>query len=387
MATTTYGSPYVQSSDLVSGWPTASQNVADRIDDVAMKGNGINAQTGTTYTLVLTDAGKNITRSNGSASTLDIPTNASVAFETGTVVAVTNIGTGDVTIQGSGVTINGPSLVLAQYEAAKLMKTATDTWVVVKGGGVPKASVSSTTGSPATGANGSKTYYRWTGSGSVTIGTAGICEILVIGGGGGGSHGGGGAGGYLTTATAYLPAGTHTVTVGAGGAGAAGGSDAGSGFTSRLESYFAEGGGGHVSGGANRAGTKGASGSGGRGSGVGGTGVTGLGNTGGTGGTDPTSGGGGGSSAVGSNGSGGTGGAGGAGTSSSIDGTPTTRAGGGGGGGTSAGGAAGSGGGGAGAVSTAGGAGTANTGGGGGGVNTGPGGGNGGSGIVILLIG
>jgi hypothetical protein len=58
MATTTYGSPYVQSSDLVSGWPTASQNVANRIDDVALKGNGVNAQTGAGYTLVLTDAGK-----------------------------------------------------------------------------------------------------------------------------------------------------------------------------------------------------------------------------------------------------------------------------------------------------------------------------------------
>jgi hypothetical protein len=126
MATTTYGSPYVQSSDLVSGWPTASQNVANRIDDVALKGNGVNAQTGAGYTLVLTDAGKTVTVSNGSAQNLTIPTNASVAFPTGTLIRVVNIGAGTWTLTGTP-TINGTTAI-PNKGAVQLLKTGTDTW-------------------------------------------------------------------------------------------------------------------------------------------------------------------------------------------------------------------------------------------------------------------
>ncbi|MGB1278485.1 MAG: hypothetical protein ACPG5V_00880 [Vibrio cyclitrophicus] len=40
----------------------------------------VNTQTGTTYTLVLGDAGKVLTLTNASAITLTVPTHASVAF-------------------------------------------------------------------------------------------------------------------------------------------------------------------------------------------------------------------------------------------------------------------------------------------------------------------
>lgn len=126
MATTTYGSPYVQSSDLVSGWPTASQNVANRIDDVALKGNGVNAQTGAGYTLVLTDAGKTVTVSNASAQNLTVPLNASVAFPTGTLIRIVNIGAGTWTLAGSP-TINGTTAI-PNKGAVQLLKTGTDTW-------------------------------------------------------------------------------------------------------------------------------------------------------------------------------------------------------------------------------------------------------------------
>ena len=66
--------------------------------------------------------------------------------------------------------------------------------------GVPKATVTGTTGSPSVDSSTrpGKTIYNFTGSGSITVGTAGSCEILVIGGGGGGSfNAGGGAGGLL----------------------------------------------------------------------------------------------------------------------------------------------------------------------------------------------
>ena len=94
----------------------------------------INAQTGTTYTLVLGDAGDLVTLSNAATVTLTVPTNASVAFPVGTVVDLARLGAGGVTVAAAGgVTVNAtPSLTLrAQYSAATLIKLATDTWLLV----------------------------------------------------------------------------------------------------------------------------------------------------------------------------------------------------------------------------------------------------------------
>ena len=95
----------------------------------------LNAQTGTTYTLVLTDANKFITLSNASATTLTVPPNSSVAFETGDQVNLMQLGAGQVTIAaGSGVTIRSAGSKLktnAQYAVATLVKIDTNTWVAV----------------------------------------------------------------------------------------------------------------------------------------------------------------------------------------------------------------------------------------------------------------
>lgn len=98
----------------------------------------VNAQSGTAYTLVLGDAGKLVTCENASAITLTIPANASVAFDTGTVIAVAQLGAGTLTIQGdTGVTVNGVSAgsdaLSAQYATASLVQMATDTWLVAGG--------------------------------------------------------------------------------------------------------------------------------------------------------------------------------------------------------------------------------------------------------------
>jgi hypothetical protein len=130
MATTTYGTEYVQSSDLVSNWPGSSLSVANRIDDVSIKGNGLNDQTGTSYTLILTDAGKTVTFSNASAITLTVPANASVAYPNGTIIRLVNKSTGSVTITGAGgVTVNG-NRVLGTNQSATLTRLATDNWIV-----------------------------------------------------------------------------------------------------------------------------------------------------------------------------------------------------------------------------------------------------------------
>ena len=92
-----------------------------------------NAQTGTTYTLALTDAAHFVTMDNGSANTLTIPANSSVAIPVGTVITVGQKGSGTTTIDAAtGVTLNGVSGgqgdISAQWATVMLRKTATDTW-------------------------------------------------------------------------------------------------------------------------------------------------------------------------------------------------------------------------------------------------------------------
>lgn len=92
-----------------------------------------NSQTGTTYTLALTDASKMITLSNASAITVTIPTNASVAFPIGTQIDLVQKGAGQPTIVGdTGVTLNGIGTKLRlQWSSGSLLKTDTNEWLLV----------------------------------------------------------------------------------------------------------------------------------------------------------------------------------------------------------------------------------------------------------------
>lgn len=94
-----------------------------------------NAQTGTTYTLVLTDANNTVVElSNTSAITVTVPLESSVAYPIGAQVQLLQTNTGQVTVVGaSGVTVNGtPGLKLrAQWSFATLIKRAANTWVIV----------------------------------------------------------------------------------------------------------------------------------------------------------------------------------------------------------------------------------------------------------------
>lgn len=98
-----------------------------------------NAQTGTSYVLVLSDAGKTVTMSNTSTNTLTVPPSGTVNFPVGTRIDVIQYNSGQTTIAaGSGVTIvkygiaDGTNAKLAgQYAAGTLWKKATDTWVLV----------------------------------------------------------------------------------------------------------------------------------------------------------------------------------------------------------------------------------------------------------------
>lgn len=95
---------------------------------------GVNAQTGTTYTIVLADRGKLVTLSNTGAITVTLPQDSDVAIAVGGQVDFVGLNTGLVTFAaGTGATVNGtPSLVTrAQYSAATAIKVAANSWVVV----------------------------------------------------------------------------------------------------------------------------------------------------------------------------------------------------------------------------------------------------------------
>jgi hypothetical protein len=94
----------------------------------------LNAQTGTSYTLVLSDLAKLVTMDNGSTMTLTVPANANVSFQVGDRIDILRKGAGELTLTpGGGVSINGtPGLKLrAQWSAATLVKLDTDTWVAL----------------------------------------------------------------------------------------------------------------------------------------------------------------------------------------------------------------------------------------------------------------
>lgn len=91
-----------------------------------------NAQTGTAYTLALTDVARVVSLTNASAITLTIPTNATIAFPIGAQILLYQGGAGQVSVSGAGVTIRSQGTKLkmnGQYSIAGLLKVNTDEWV------------------------------------------------------------------------------------------------------------------------------------------------------------------------------------------------------------------------------------------------------------------
>lgn len=93
-----------------------------------------NNQTGTSYTLVLGDAGLVVECNNASPFTLTVPPVASVAFPVGTVIEVWQQGAGQVTITpGAAVTLRSDgskTKCTGQYATIGLRMRANDEWVL-----------------------------------------------------------------------------------------------------------------------------------------------------------------------------------------------------------------------------------------------------------------
>lgn len=136
--TTTFGWTTPDDTALVKDGASAIRSLGSSVDS-ALGQLTLNAQTGTTYTFVLTDnRNKLVTANNASAQTYTIPLNSSVAFPIGSSINIIAIGTGQVTIQGNGgvtvastgATSTAPKLRV-RYSAATLIKVGTDSWYVV----------------------------------------------------------------------------------------------------------------------------------------------------------------------------------------------------------------------------------------------------------------
>jgi sporulation protein YlmC with PRC-barrel domain len=89
------------------------------------------------YTLVLTDANKIIEMNlTGTANTVSVPTNASVAFPIGTQINITQYGTGKtqivaVTSGTTSIRSTPGSYLRDRYSSATLIKRATDEWYLI----------------------------------------------------------------------------------------------------------------------------------------------------------------------------------------------------------------------------------------------------------------
>jgi hypothetical protein len=108
---------------------------ASEANTLALPLIALNAQTGTTYTIVLTDVGKLVTISNAGSITLTIPLNATTAFAVGDQINVAQLGAGVITIAGAvGVTLRSQGSKLktnGQYSVATMVKIGTDEWLVL----------------------------------------------------------------------------------------------------------------------------------------------------------------------------------------------------------------------------------------------------------------
>ena len=118
--------------------PTGSAGAAGATGATGASGTnlaGFNAQTGTTYTLVIGDKDKIVTASNASAITVTVPPSV---FSANDIINIQQIGAGQVTFaQGSGVTItsNGATSsapkLRVQYSAATVICTASNTFTII----------------------------------------------------------------------------------------------------------------------------------------------------------------------------------------------------------------------------------------------------------------
>jgi len=125
---------------MAEGFPATTGDIFTAADYNGLVAFTVGAAKTVDYTAVLTDTYQVLVQMNkATAIAFKIPTNASVAFPTGTVLTILNIGagvctisavtSGTTTVLSAGAVAAAPTL--AQYKSAACIKTGTDTWYVV----------------------------------------------------------------------------------------------------------------------------------------------------------------------------------------------------------------------------------------------------------------
>ena len=120
-------------ADINASAAIAQSKVADLSTTLNEKSNislSINQQSAS-YTLSISDNGKQVEMSNG--GTLTVPLNSSVAFPVGASIIIVQTGASQVTVAGSvGVTINSSNglKLYGQWSAALLVKRSENTWLL-----------------------------------------------------------------------------------------------------------------------------------------------------------------------------------------------------------------------------------------------------------------
>jgi hypothetical protein len=95
----------------------------------------INSQTGTAYTVALTDVGRLLTVTNAASISVTIPANETTAFAVGDQINIMQGtgGSGVVTISGASVTLNSNGAKLktnGQFAVATILCTASNVFLV-----------------------------------------------------------------------------------------------------------------------------------------------------------------------------------------------------------------------------------------------------------------
>lgn len=205
----------------------SSQPVADTVgagltlaSNVLSTNTAINAQTGTTYTIVSTDSSKLVTFSNASAVAVGLPVATTSGFGAGFALDVQNLGVGTVTITPTTSTINGSStLAIATNQGCSITSDGTNYQVsactaLSAGGG---------SGTVNSGTSGHLSYYASStnavsnapnatvSAGALTLGASGTAGSVTLGNATSGTVTIQPVTGALGSVTASFPAATDTV--------------------------------------------------------------------------------------------------------------------------------------------------------------------------------
>ena len=128
------------SSGTALSWVNPNGIVFSEANEVAIYDIARNVQSGTNYTFAVDDSKKIVIATNASAKTFLISLESSVSWTSNAILRVINSGAGPLTISGqAGVTITNSNTTIGINESAEIIKTGTNTWQLVSGGGSSKS--------------------------------------------------------------------------------------------------------------------------------------------------------------------------------------------------------------------------------------------------------